>query len=112
MNCLNWGFLILAIVCESIATTSLKASNGFANLVPSIIAIVGYICVMLFLSFAIRTISVGVAYATWSGVGIVLISLVAWVYHKQVLDIPAIIGIGLIAAGVVIMNVFSKSVIH
>jgi len=112
MNGLNWLFLIIAIVSESIATNSLKASNGFTNLVPSIIAIAGYISVLFFLSLAIRTISVGVAYATWSGVGIILIVLVAWVYHKQALDVPAIIGIGFIITGVVIMNVFSKSVTH
>lgn len=112
MNSINWLFLIIAIVSESIATNALKATNGFTNLVPSIIAIVGYISVLFFLSLAIRTISVGAAYAIWSGVGIILIALVSWVYHKQTLDIPAIIGIGFIIAGVVIMNVFSRSITH
>jgi len=112
MNRLNWLFLIMAIISESIATNSLKASNGFTNLVPSIIALIGYGSALLFLSFAIRTISVGVAYATWSGIGIMLIALVGWLWHKQTLDAPAIIGMGLIIAGVVIMNVFSKSITH
>ena len=112
MNRMNWLFLIMAIISESIATNSLKATNGFTNIVPSIIALAGYGSVLFFLSLAIRTIPVGVAYATWSGVGIILIALVSWGYHKQTLDVPAIIGIGFIIAGVVIMNVFSKSIIH
>jgi len=109
---MNWLYLIIAIISESIATNSLKASNGFTNVVPSIIALAGYGSVLFFLSLAIRTISVGVAYATWSGVGIVLIALIGWLWHKQALDTPAIIGMGFIITGVVIMNVFSKSVTH
>ena len=112
MNSINWLFLIIAIISESIATNSLKASNGFTNLVPSIIALAGYGSVLFFLSLAIRTIPVGMAYAIWSGVGIILIALVSWVWHKQILDVPAIIGIGFIITGIVIMNVFSKSVTH
>jgi len=109
---LNWLFLAMAIIFESIATHSLKASNGFTNLVPSIIALVGYGSVLFFLSLAIRTIPVGIAYATWSGVGIVLIALVGWLWHRQALDTAAIIGMVLIIAGVVVMNVFSESVLH
>jgi len=109
---MNWVYLIIAIISESIATNSLKASNGFTNLVPSVVALAGYGSVLFFLSLAIRTIPVGVAYATWSGVGIILIALVGWLWHKQTLDTPAIIGMGLIITGVVIMNTFSKSVIH
>jgi len=109
---MNWVYLIIAIISESIATNSLKASNGFTNLVPSVVALAGYGSVLLFLSLAIRTIPVGVAYATWSGVGIILIALVGWLWHKQTLDTPAIIGMGLIITGVVIMNAFSKSVVH
>ena len=112
MDKMNWLYLILAIIFESIATNSLKSTNGFTNIVPSIIAVTGYIGVLFFLSLALRTITVGVAYAIWSGVGIILIALVGWVYHKQILDTPAIIGIGFIIAGIVIMNVFSKSVSH
>jgi len=112
MNSINWVFLTIAIISESIATNSLKASNGFTNLVPSIIALAGYGSVLFFLSLAIRTIPVGVAYAIWSGAGIILIALVSWIWHKQVLDISAIIGIGFIITGVVIMNVFSQSITH
>jgi len=112
MSGLNWIFLVIAIISESIATNSLKASNGFTVLVPSIIALVGYGSVLFFLSLAIRTIPVGVAYATWSGVGIILIALVGWFWHRQALDTPAIIGMGLIIAGIVVMNVFSESVTH
>jgi len=112
MNRINWLFLIIAIISESIATNSLKASNGFTNIVPSIIALAGYGSVLFFLSLSIRTIHVGLAYATWSGLGIILIAFVGWIWHKQTLDVPAIIGMGLIIAGVVVMNVFSKSVSH
>ena len=109
---MNWFYLIIAIISESIATNSLKASNGFTNLVPSTVALLGYGSVLFFLSLAIRTIPVGIAYATWSGVGIILIALVGWLWHKQTLDNPAIIGMSLIIAGVIIMNAFSKSVTH
>jgi Membrane transporters of cations and cationic drugs len=109
MNKINWLFLIIAIVSESIATNSLKASNGFTNIVPSIIALAGYGSVLFFLSLAIRTIPVGIAYATWSGVGIIFIALVGCFWHKQRLDTAAIIGIGLIITGVVVMNVFSST---
>ncbi|MCL1992977.1 MAG: multidrug efflux SMR transporter [Spirochaetes bacterium] len=109
---MNWLFLAIAIISESIATNSLKASIGFTRLVPSIIAIAGYISVLFFLSLSLRSIPVGVAYAIWSGVGIILIALVSWIYHKQILDTPAIIGIGFIIVGIVIMNVFSKNISH
>jgi len=109
---MNWLFLAIAIISESVATNSLKVSNGFTNVVPSVIALAGYGSALFFLSLAIRTISVGVAYATWSGVGIILIALVGWLWHKQALDAPALIGMGFIITGVVIMNAFSKSVIH
>jgi len=112
MNRVNWLFLIIAIVSESIATNSLKASNGFTNIVPSIVALIGYGSVLFFLSLAIRTIPVGVAYATWSGIGIILIALIGRLWHNQILDTPAIIGIGFIIIGIVIMNVFSNSVTH
>jgi len=112
MDKINWLYLIMAIIFESIATNALKATNGFTNVVPSIIAVIGYIGVLFFLSLALRTISIGVAYAIWSGAGIILIALVGWIYHKQILDVPAIIGIAFIIVGVVIMNVFSESVTH
>jgi small multidrug resistance pump len=109
---MNWLYLSIAIVCEVIATSALKASEGFTRLVPSILVVVGYGTALYLLSLTLRTIPVGVAYAVWSGVGVVLITLVGWLVFKQALDAPALIGIGLIGAGVVVLNVFSKSTAH
>lgn len=102
--------LSIAIVAEVIATTALKSSEGFTRLVPTLVVIVGYGLAFYCLSLTLKHIPTGIAYAIWSGVGIVLISLVGWVVHKQVLDLPALIGLGLIIAGVVVINVFSKSI--
>ena len=108
----NWLFLAIAIVSETIATSALKASDGFTRLWPSVAVVAGYGIAFYFLSLTLRTIPVGVAYAVWSGVGIMLISLVGWVVYGQKLDAAAIAGIGLIVAGVIVMNVFSKSAAH
>ncbi len=105
-------FLCIAIVSEVIATSALKASAEFTRLVPSLIVVAGYAMAFYFLTLTLRTIPVGVAYAMWSGIGVVLISLAAWVLFKQALDLPALIGIGLITAGVVVLNGFSSSVGH
>ena len=105
----NFFFLGIAIIFEIIATSALKKSEQFTQLIPSIVTIVGYFAAFYFLSFAIRTIPVGIAYAIWSAVGIVLISLVGYFVYKQTLDLPAILGIALIIIGVVIINIFSKS---
>lgn len=105
-------YLGVAIVAEVIATTALRASDGFTQLWPSIISIVGYVVAFYFLSLTLRTMPVGIAYAIWSGVGIVLISLAGWLIYKQLLDLPAIIGMGLIMAGVIVINLFSKSTVH
>lgn len=104
--------LAIAIVAEVIATTALRASTGFTVLVPSAIAIVGYVVAFYFLSLTLRTMPVGIAYALWSGIGIVLISFAGWLIYKQVLDAPAIIGMALIGAGVIVINLFSKSTVH
>lgn len=105
-------FLFIAIVFEIIGTSVLKLSEQFTKVVPSIISIIAYLTAFYFLSLTLRTIPVGIAYAIWSGIGIVLISLVGVVYFKQSLDLPAILGLGLIITGVIIINVFSKSVAH
>ncbi|THJ35668.1 Qac-pB8 family quaternary ammonium compound efflux SMR transporter [Lampropedia aestuarii] len=102
----------IAIVCEVIATTALKSSEGFSRLVPTTIVVIGYAMAFYCLSLTLKSIPTGVAYAIWSGVGIVLISLVGWLLHKQTLDLPAILGIGLIMAGVLVINVFSSSAPH
>ncbi len=105
-------FLSVAIVAEVIATTALRASTGFTVLLPSAIAIVGYVVAFYFLSLTLRTMPVGIAYALWSGVGIVLISLAGWIVYKQLLDLPALLGMALIMAGVIVINLFSKTTLH
>jgi small multidrug resistance pump len=109
---MNWLYLTVAIVCEVIATSALKSSEGFSRLLPSGLVVVGYCAAFYFLSLTLRTIPVGIAYAVWAGAGVVLITLVGWVVFKQELDAPAFLGIGLIASGVVVLNVFSKSTAH
>ena len=105
-------FLLLAILSELMGTTFLKMSEGFTKLVPTVITILSMVAAFYFLSIAIKTIPVGTAYAIWSGVGIVFITFIGIVLFKQIPDTPAIIGIVLIIAGVVIINVFSKSAGH
>lgn len=105
-------YLGVAIIAEVVATTALRAADGFTQLWPSLISIVGYAIAFYFLSLTLRSMPVGVAYAIWSGVGIVLISLAGWLLYKQLLDLPAIIGMALIMAGVIVINLFSKSTVH
>ena len=105
-------YLAIAIVAEVVGTSALKASNGFTVLQPSLIVAVGYGISFYFLSLALRTIPVGIAYAIWSGVGIVLISVIAWVAYRQALDLPAMVGIALIIAGVCIIQLFSRTMQH
>ncbi len=108
----QWLFLSIAIVSEVIGTSALKASDGFTRLWPSVIVVVGYALAFYFLSLTLKTIPVGVAYAIWAGAGVALITLVSWVLFKQPMDLAGIIGIGLIVAGVFVLNVFSKTVSH
>lgn len=104
--------LSIAIVAEVIATSSLKACEGFTRLWPSVVVIAGYILAFYFLSLTLRSMSVGIVYAIWSGVGIVLVSIIAWILFGQKLDVPAIVGITLIIAGVAVINLLSRSVAH
>lgn len=108
----QWLFLSIAIVSEVMATSALKASAGFTRPLPSLVVVVGYGVAFYFLSLTLKTVPVGVAYAIWSGAGVALIALVGWAFLGQRLDAPAIIGLGLIVAGVVVINVFSKTVSH
>src|SRR5690606_2685155 len=94
------GFLGIAIVAEVVATSALKASEGFSRWLPSLVVVVGYAIAFYFLSLTLRTMPVGVAYAIWSGLGIVLITAVGWIVFGQRLDLPALAGMGLIIAGV------------
>ena len=104
--------LSISIVAEVIATTALKSSDGFTRLWPSVVVIAGYAVAFYFLSLTLKTVPVGVAYAIWSGAGIVLIALIGWVVLKQPLDLPAILGMGLIVAGVAMIQLFSKAAAH
>lgn len=108
----HWILLSMAIVSEVIATSCLKATEGFTRLWPSLVVIVGYLLAFYFLSLTLKTIPVGVAYAIWSGVGVVLIALSGWIFLGQSLDTPAVIGLSLIVAGVLVINVFSRTVAH
>lgn len=109
---MKWLFLLLAILGEIIGTSALKSSEGFTRLIPSFITVAGYALAFFFLSLTLKQMPVGIAYAIWSGVGIVLISIVGLYLFKQTLDIPAILGISFIIVGVLIINIFSKSVSH
>ena len=109
---MNWLYLSVAIVLEVVATSALKASDGFTRLLPSLLVVAGYSAAFYALSLTLRTLPVGIVYAVWSGVGVVLITLVGWLWFKQELDVPAFIGIALISSGVIVLNFFSKSVVH
>jgi small multidrug resistance pump len=108
----QWLFLGIAIVSEVIATSALKATDNFTRLWPSVIVLIGYALAFYFLTLTLRTIPIGIAYAIWSGVGVALIAVVGWLLYGQMLDTPALGGIALIVAGVVVLNVFSKTVPH
>ncbi|ENU23379.1 hypothetical protein F993_02072 [Acinetobacter proteolyticus] len=108
----NWIILFIAIAAEVIATSALKSSEGFTKPVASIVVVVGYVIAFYCLSLTLKTIPVGVAYAIWSGVGIVLITTVAWFVFDQKLDIWGIVGIILIMSGVLILNLLSKTSSH
>lgn len=107
-----WLILSLAILTEVIATSALKASDGFTRFWPSLVVVLGYGTAFFCLSITLRSIPVGVAYAIWSGLGVVLIALVAWLLFGQKLDLPALIGMALIVAGVLVMNLFSSTTAH
>lgn len=105
-------FLMAAIVAEVVATTALARSESFTRLWPSVIAVVGYAVAFWLLSYPLRVMPTGVVYAIWSGMGIVLISAVAWIWYRQTLDLAAILGLAFILVGVLIVNLFSKSIPH
>lgn len=108
----SYLFLFLAIICEITGTTFLKKSDGFTKLYPSLISLLGIALAFYFLSIAIRTLPIGTAYAIWSGVGIVFITLIGVMVYKQTPDAAAIAGMVLIVAGVIVINLFSKSTVH
>ncbi|MCO6504215.1 MAG: QacE family quaternary ammonium compound efflux SMR transporter [Snodgrassella sp.] len=105
----QWLFLAIAILAEVFATSMLKISSGFTRLLPSACSIFGYMISFYCLSQTLKTMPVGIAYAVWSGIGIVCVSLIAWIKFGQKLDLAAIAGITLILMGVLVINLFSKS---
>lgn len=109
---MGYLYLSIAIVAEVIGTSALKASEGFTNLWPSLIVVVGYGVAFYFLSLVLKYIPVGIAYAIWSGLGTVLIALVAAFAFKQIPDTPSLIGMALIIFGVVVIQLFSKTNVH
>ncbi|WP_236329057.1 SMR family transporter [Enterobacter quasihormaechei] len=108
----SYLFLLLSIASEVIATTALKLSDSFTRLWPSVITVMFYIIAFWSLTIPMRTIPTGIIYAVWSGAGIVLISLAGWIIYGQKLDMAALTGIGLIIAGVMVINLFSNSTGH
>lgn len=107
-----WWTLGIAIVAEVIGTTALKASDGFTRLAPSVVVVAGYAVAFYCLSLVLKSIPVGITYAIWSGLGIVLITLVAFLVYGQKIDLAGLIGMGLIIAGVLVLNVFSRASAH
>jgi small multidrug resistance pump len=109
---MHYLYLTIAVIAEVIGTSTLKATDEFSRLWPTLLVIISYVTSFYFVTLTLRVIPIGVTYAIWSGLGIVFISLVGFFYYKQALDIPAIFGMALIIAGVVVLQLFSKTIIH
>ncbi|MGO3927943.1 SMR family transporter [Rhodopseudomonas pseudopalustris] len=109
---MTYVFLLIAIIAEVIGTTFLKLSDGFTKLGPTLVTVVGYGVSFYFLSLTLRTLPTGIAYAIWSGVGVVLIAGAAWAFMGQKLDIAALCGIAMIIGGVIVINLFSNAAGH
>ena len=107
---MKWIYLIIAIITEVIATSALKESEGFTKAIPSLIVIIGYSMTFYFMSLTLREMSVGITYAIWSGMGILLITLIGYFRYNQMLDAPAVLGMSFIALGIIILRAFSNSV--
>jgi len=108
-NKMTYIYLTIAIIAEVIATSALKASDEFTKIIPIIIIIVGYGLAFYFMTLVLRTLPIGITYAIWSGLGIVLVTIMGVILYKQIPDTSAIIGMGLIITGVVVINIFSKT---
>ena len=107
---MKWIYLIIAIITEVIATSALKESEGFTKAIPSLIVIIGYSMTFYFMSLVLREMSIGITYAIWSGMGILLITTIGYFRYNQMLDVPAVLGMSFIALGIIILRVFSNSV--
>ena len=107
-----WLYLSIAILAEVMATTALKLCEGFTKFIPSLLVVMGYAGAFYFLSRVLNQIPISVAYAIWSGAGIALVGLEGWIWFGQKLDLAALVGMGLIVCGVIIINLFSKTAAH
>ncbi len=105
-------YLAIAVIAEVVATSALKATEGFTKLIPTIIVAIGYGMAFYFLTLVLKTIPLGITYAVWSGLGIILVTIIGIFLYKQIPDIPAIIGISLILSGVIVIHIFSKTISH
>lgn len=105
---MGYLYLAIAIIAEVSATSALKASAQFTRVIPSVIVILGYGVAFYFLTLVLKTLPIGITYAIWAGLGIVLVAIVGIVVYKEIPDIPAMIGMGLIIAGVIVIHVFEK----
>lgn len=108
----HYIYLIIAVAAETIGTTALQASDQFTKLWPTLLVVISYGCAFYFLGIALKYIPVGIAYALWSGLGIVLIALIGFAVFGQVLDLAALLGLGMIIGGIVVIQVFSNTVTH
>ena len=109
---MHWVYLAVAILSEVVATSALKAAEGFTRGIPLLLVVVGYAVSFHFLSLTLRSVPLGIAYAIWSDVGVALVSLAGWIIYHQSLDRAALAGIALIVAGVAVLNLFSKALPH
>lgn len=109
---IHWAYLAIAIAAEVAGTSFLRATNGFTKPLPSLIVVAGYGVAFYFLSLTLDRIPIGIAYAVWSGVGVTLVAGIGWAVYGQALDAAALVGIGLIVAGVIVLNLFSQSAAH
>lgn len=108
----HYLFLVLAVAAETLGTSALQASQQFTRLWPSVLVVVAYAISFYLLALTLKYMPVGIMYALWSGLGIVFIALIGWLYFGQRLDGAAIVGIALITAGIAVLNVFSRSTLH
>ncbi len=109
---MSYLYLSIAIISEVVATSTLKATEEFTRVWPSIVVVIGYALAFYFLTLTLRTIPIGIAYALWSGIGIVLVVIAGFILYNQSVDLAAVVGIGLIVLGVAVINVFSKTAMH
>jgi len=109
---MGFWYLAIAICAEVIGTLALKVSNQFTNPIPSTVCVIGYIVAFYFFSLVLKTVPIGIAYAIWAGLGIVLIAIISAILYRQIPDLPAILGMILIVSGVLVINLFSKTVSH